>query len=421
VEIALIAYGSRGDVQPFVALARALSQIGHQVRLLAPPTLATLAADHSVPFAPTGADIEAHLRERMQTIRATGNALRLLWSLRDEMRSLIAAIAHDTWQAAQGAALVIGTGPASASVAERLRVPFIEGALQPLTPTRAFPSPVAPPWLHLGGGYNQLTHHVFERAFWQLFRGNTNSLRTQVLGLPPYSFLGPLGELRKHGLLRLYAYSPRVVPRPNDWPSFHQVTGYWFLPPPPEWAPPEQLAAFLAAGPPPVYIGFGSMLEREPQKLTALVSEALAKSGQRAVLGGGWGALDSTTLAPERVCFVKDVPHQWLMPKMAAIVHHGGAGTTGEALRSGVPSVVVPFGFDQPFWGRRVEALGVGVSPLPRRGLRAPALAAAIERAVSDPLMRERAAELGTAIQAEHGTDRALEHISRVLRTAQQS
>lgn len=421
MEIALIAYGSRGDVQPFVALARALRQVGHQVRLLAPPTFASLAADHDIPFAPTGADIEAHLRSRMKAIRATGNALRLLWSLRDEMRSLITEVGHDTWRAAQGATLVIGVGPASASVAERLGVPFIEGALQPLTPTRAFPSPVAPTWLRLGGAYNRLSHHGFEQAFWQLFRGNTNSLRTQVLGLPPYSFLGPLGELRKRGLLRLYAYSPRVVPRPDDWPGHHQVTGYWFLPPPPEWAPPEPLARFLAAGPPPVYIGFGSMLAREPQKLTALVSEALAKSGQRAVLGGGWGALDGTMPSSERVCFVKDVPHHWLLPKMAAIVHHGGAGTTGEALRSGVPSVVVPFGFDQTFWGQRTAALGVGVSPLPRRRLSAPALAAAIERAVSDPLMRERAAELGAAIQAERGTEHALEHISRVLRRAQQS
>ncbi|KAB8333667.1 glycosyltransferase [Scytonema tolypothrichoides VB-61278] len=159
------------------------------------------------------------------------------------------------------------------------------------------------------------------------------------------------------------------------------------------------------------------MLAREPQKLTALVSEALAKSGQRAVLGGDWGALDGTMLSSERVCFVKDVPHQWLLPKGAAIEHHGGTGTTGEALCSGVPSVVVPFGFDQPFWEQRVAALGVGVSPLPRRELSAPALAAAIERAASDPLMRERAVQLGAAIQAEH----AIEHISRVLRTAQQS
>lgn len=415
MDIAVISYGSRGDVQPFVALARALRHLGHQVRLLAPPTFAPLAEDYGLAFAPTGADLEAHLRARIQALPESGNVLRSLWALRNELRSLIDKAARDTWQAAQGAALVVGTGPASASVAERLKVPFVEGLLQPLNPTRAFPSPVAPQWLQLGGDINRLTHVAFEAAFWQIFRGNTNHLRTHVLGLPPYSLSGPLHDLREHGLLRLYAYSPQVVPRPADWPAHHQVTGYWFLPPPPGWAPPEQLAAFLAAGPPPVYIGFGSMLAREPQKLTALVAEALAQSGQRGVLAGGWGALDDALVPSEQLCVVDNVPHHWLFPRMAAIVHHGGAGTTGAALRSGVPSLVVPFGFDQRFWGQRVAALGVGPRPLPRRTLTAPGLAAAIAYMVADARLRERAAVLGAQIQAEHGTAQAIDQISRVL------
>lgn len=416
MDIALISYGSRGDVQPYVALARALRHIGHQVRLLAPPNFASLAEEHGVAFSPTGADLEAHLGARIKALPQSGNVIRSLRALRNELRSLVDDGARDTWQAAQGADLVVGVGPASASVAEKLGAPFIEVALQPLTPTRAFPSPVILPKLKLGGGLNRLTHVAFEEAFWQLFRGNTNRIRTHILGLPPYPFTGPLRNQRKHGLLRLYAYSPHVVPRPDDWPSHHHVTGYWFLPPPPAWEPPAELLAFLAAGPPPVYIGFGSMLARDPQAMTALVSEALARSGQRGVLARGWGALDQATIAPERVCFVDALPHHWLFPRMAAVVHHGGAGTTGAALRSGVPSVVVPFGFDQAFWGERTAALGVGPSPLPRRTLKAPALAAAIERAVSDPQMRERAAQLGAHIQAEHGAAQALDLIHSAVR-----
>ncbi len=415
VDIALLSYGSRGDVQPYAALARALRHVGHQVLLVAPPNFASLAGDYEVPFAGTGADLEAHLAGRIKALPQSGNVVRNLRALRDELRSLIDDGARDTWRAIQGAALVIGVGPASASMAEKLGVPFIEAMLQPLTPTRAFPSPVAAPRLKLGGGVNRLTHLAFEQVFWQLFRGNTNGVRTRILGLPAYPFTGPLRSLREHGLLRLYAYSPRVVPRPDDWPAHHWVTGYWFLPPPPAWEPSAELSAFLAAGPPPVYIGFGSMMGRNPQKMTALVTEALSRSGQRGVLARGWGALDSSMLSPECVCFVDNIPHDWLFPRMAAIVHHGGAGTTGAALRSGVPSVVVPFGFDQTFWGERTTALGVGPSPIPRRTLTASALASAIERAVHDSQMRERAAQLGTQIQAEQGTDLALEHIHRVL------
>lgn len=417
MDIAVVSYGSRGDIQPFVALARALRLIGHRVRLLAPPTFATLAEEQGIDFVATGEDIEAHLSARIKSIPESGNALRILLGLRHELSGLLDDVARDTLRGAQGAGLVVGVGPATASLAESLGVPFIEGAFQPLTPTRAFPSPIFPQGLRLGGAYNKLSHQAFELAFWQIFRGNTNRLRTKFLGLPPHSLLGPIGELGRNGLLRMYAYSPLVVPRPADWPAHHKVTGYWFLPPPDGWAPPAELAAFLAAGPAPVYIGFGSMLARRPEKITALVAEALRQSGQRAVISGGWGALDAKALPADRFCAVNNIPHHWLLPQMAAVVHHGGAGTTGAALRSGAPSVVVPFGFDQAFWGRRVAALGVGPQPIARRALSAERLAAAITQATSDQQMRERAAALGERIRAEQGTAVALEQIAQALRT----
>lgn len=415
MDITLLSYGSRGDVQPYVALARALRHVGHQVRLAAPPNFADLARDAQVEFWPVGVDLQAHLSERIKALGRSGKSIRGLRGLRDELQSIIDDAARDTWRACQGAQLLIGSGPANYSVAEKLAVPFVEVAMQPVTPTRAFASPVAPPWLQLGGAVNQLTHVAFEQAFWQLFRANTNRVRTQVLDLPPFSFGGPLRQIRQGGLLRLYAYSSHVVPRPSDWPAHHVVTGYWFLPPPAGWQPSAELSAFLAAGPPPVYIGFGSMLERDAQKTTAVVAEALNRSGQRGILAGGWGALDGTLQRSAHVFFVDSVPHHWLFPRMAAIVHHGGAGTTGAALRGGVPSVVVPFGFDQPFWGQRVAALGVGPAPIPRARLTASQLADAIQQAVHDPKMRERAAQLGALIQAEHGTAQALDQIHRAL------
>ena len=156
---------------------------------------------------------------------------------------------------------------------------------------------------------------------------------------------------------------------------------------------------------------------RDAQQTTALVIEALARTGQRAILAKGWGALDKTAPQSTQLFFVKDIPHYWLFPRMSAIVHHGGAGTTGAALRSGVPSIVVPFGFDQAFWGQRVAALGVGPQPLPRAKLTANVLADTIERTLHSPLIRERAAQLGAQIQIEHGTAQALDHIHRALHT----
>src|SRR5919202_4788602 len=416
MDMTLLSYGSRGDVQPYLALARALRHVGHRVRLVAPSNFADLAQDYQVDFYPVGGDLQAYLNnDRLKTLAHSRNVVRNLRALRNELLSIMDDVARDTWRACQGTALVIGVSAGSYSVAEKLGVPFIEAAIQPVPPTRAFPSPVAPSWLQLGGTANRLTHIVFEKLFWQLFRANTNRLRTQVLGLPPYSLTGPLRHIRESELLRLFAYSAHVVPRPDDWPSNHQVTGYWFLPPPAHWQPPAELCALLAAGPPPVYIGFGSMMARDPQKTTALVVEALTRSGQRGILAGGWGALNATMQHSEHVFFVDSIPHHWLFPRMAAIVHHGGAGTTGAALRSGIPSVVVPFGFDQAFWGHRVAALGVGPMPLPRSKLTAHRLAKAIDHVVHNPRMHERAAQVGTQIQMEQGTAQAIDHIHRVL------
>jgi len=210
----------------------------------------------------------------------------------------------------------------------------------------------------------------------------------------------------------LYGFSPAVVPTPTDWPAFVHPTGYWFLDAPRDWRPPVALSAFLAAGPPPVYVGFGSMRNRQPQVVTALVVEALERAGQRGVLHSGWDGLAELRL-PETIFPVDSIPHDWLFPRMAAIVHHGGAGTTAAALRAGRPAVVVPFFADQPFWARRVYELGVGPYPLPRARLTAARLADAITAAVYDPTMLERAVALGERLRAEDGVSEAVRVLMR--------
>jgi sterol 3beta-glucosyltransferase len=199
-----------------------------------------------------------------------------------------------------------------------------------------------------------------------------------------------------------------VVPPPPDWPAWLHVTGYWFLDAEPGWQPPAALVDFLQSGPPPVYIGFGSMAGRDPEQRAEIALKALERSGRRGILLEGWGGLQPGDL-PDSVLAVDAVPHDWLFPQMAAVVHHGGAGTTAAGLRAGTPTVVVPFFGDQPFWGRRVAELGAGPAAIPQKQLTVERLAAAIRAATSDESMRTHAHQLSQRIRNEDGIAHAVE------------
>jgi UDP:flavonoid glycosyltransferase YjiC (YdhE family) len=242
---------------------------------------------------------------------------------------------------------------------------------------------------------------------WQGFRSADKLARRKVLGLPSAPFAGPYNSERLRGMPVLYGFSPSVIPPAADWDANTHVTGYWFLDPADDWTPPPALLTFLQAGPPPVYVGFGSMSNRDPQATAHLVVQALARTKQRGILLSGWNGL-RTTDAPDSVYVLDSAPFSWLFPRVAAVVHHGGAGTTASGLRAGVPSVITPFFGDPPFWGRRVAQLGVGPEPVPFNKLTVERLARAIQTAVSDDTMRWRAADLGAKIRAEDGVARAV-------------
>jgi UDP:flavonoid glycosyltransferase YjiC (YdhE family) len=212
----------------------------------------------------------------------------------------------------------------------------------------------------------------------------------------------------------VYGYSPLVVPKPPDWGEWIHVCGYWFLDAAETYQPPDDLIAFLQSGPPPVYVGFGSMIHRDPARVAEMAVKALAIAQQRGILLTGWAGLNHRNL-PDHVFQIDAAPHDWLFPRTAAVVHHGGAGTAAAGLRAGVPSIVVPFFADQHFWGERAHALGVGPKPIPQKQLTAERLAEAIHIAVTDQAMRARAADLGRRLQAEDGVGRAVEVIQDYL------
>jgi UDP:flavonoid glycosyltransferase YjiC (YdhE family) len=412
MNITLISLGSRGDVQPYVALGLGLRRAGHMVRIASHEAFRALVTGAGLEFAPMRGDVQELVNSpEMRAALAGGNMLAINRVSARATQQGALLWAEDGLVAARDADLLvagIGGMNVAQALSEKLRVPLVEAHVAPFHPTRAFPGVIFPPaTARLGGWANRLSHVLTRQVMWQMFRSADSRARREVLGLSPAPLPGPRPLWP---LPTLHGISPAVLPRPADWDAAQHLTGYWFLPQE-AWTPPPALEAFLNSGPPPVSIGFGSMTTPDPQATTREVVRALERSGQRAVLLSGWGGLSAAGV-PDSVFVTDSVPHDWLFPRVAAVVHHGGAGTTAAGLAAGVPNVIVPFFGDQPFWGDRVQRLGVGPAPVPRRALNERTLADALTRAVTDPGMKDRAAALGARIRAEDGVARAAEVIS---------
>jgi UDP:flavonoid glycosyltransferase YjiC (YdhE family) len=388
------------------------------VRLVTHVDFESLVNAHGLEFWPIKGNVQAiagsvEMRQRLEG----GNFLAVLSLMARESKRGAMALGEGGLAACQGVDLVLGGIGGlfvGLSVAEKLGLPFLQAYYIPFTPTRAFASfivPRPPSWF--GPWLNRLSFFLARQMMWQAFRSADRVARNKVLGLPPAPFGGPYSSDALADLPILYGYSPAVIPPPSDWGSNTHVTGYWFLDPAEDWTPAPALVEFLGAGPPPVYVGFGSMGNRRPEETAGLIIEALAQAGQRGIILSGWSGLYAADV-PDSVLLLDAAPFSWLFPRVGAVVHHGGAGTTAAGLRAGVPSIVVPFFGDQPYWAQRVVELGVGPEPIPRRKLTADRLAGAIQQAMTDQAMRQRAADLGSSIQAEDGVAQAVAVIQQV-------
>ncbi|HEX5809098.1 MAG TPA: glycosyltransferase, partial [Anaerolineales bacterium] len=418
MHIAIIALGSRGDVQPYIALGKGLKDAGHMVRLLTHENFESLVSSNGLEFWPARGNVqEVAESPEMRELLDKGKFIAIMRHTTREAQRATVQWAEDGLAACAGMELLIaGIGGLfiALSLGEKFHIPVLQAYLVPFTPTKAFPAAVLPQSLPaLGGAFNRLSHQLTRQMMWQGFRSADNLARQQVLDLPAAAFGAPYNSTPTKGLPVLYGFSPSAIPRPPDWDDDIHVTGYWFLDSEGDWNPPPHLVHFLEAGPAPVYIGFGSMSNRKPEETADLVLQALSKTGQRAILLSGWGGLQKADL-PDSVFMIDSIPHAWLFPRTSAVVHHGGAGTTAAGLRAGVPSIIIPFFGDQPFWGQRVHELGVGPGPIPRQRLTAGSLAESIHCAVTDAEMRKKAASLGEHIQAENGIARAVEIIEQI-------
>ncbi len=413
----LVTTGSSGDVAPFLALGVGLKKAGHWVRLAGPANAKAMCRSTGIDFVAIDRDQADRLRSDSRGILDKGNTLRFGLERVREKRNLLLEVNRAAWEACQGADSIIyriGGFLAVDSIAEKLGISCYKAGLVPYTATVEFPSLYVYRGFNLGKAGNRVSYTVGEQVIWQFFRQPINTFRQNVLGLKPYPVKGPGKSDFSNSLPVIYGFSPSILPRPRDWPDNVQVTGHWAVNIDDDWQPPQGLMEYLQAGPPPVYIGFGSMVSQDPKETHQLILEALKICGQRAVLAIGWGGVQGLGDKSGMIYQIEGAPHGWLFPRVALAVHHGGIGTTTANLKAGIPAVIVPHNYDQPFWGQRVARLGVGTKPIPRKILTPERLANAIQRCLSDEGIRHRAIEIGKLIASENGVTESIKIIENL-------
>lgn len=453
LNIVIQVVGSRGDVQPFVALGKVLKNVyGHRVRLATHPIFAEFVRANGLEFFSIGGDPSRLMAFMVKNVGLMPGFHSVLSGDIRQRRRDVAEYMQGCWRscfmAGNGmeptdkprpdsiqsessnfestakpfvADCIIANPPSFAHVhcAEKLGIPLQIMFTMPYSPTQAFPHPLAnikssnaEPEIT-----NYLSYAMIEALSWQGLGDVINRFRARCLGLDPVSLIWAPGMIQRLKVPHTYCWSPALIPKPRDWGSHISVSGFFFLDSASDYTPSPDLETFLKSGPPPVYIGFGSIVLSDPDAMTQLVFEAIQKTGQRCLLAKGWGGIASDKLnVPSNIFVLGDVPHDWLFKHVSCIVHHGGAGTTAAGMAAGKPTVVIPFFGDQPFWGAMVARAGAGPDPIPYKQLTAENLAAAIEFCLQ-PDCTQRAAEMARQISLEDGCIRGTESFHQHLPT----
>lgn len=419
--IRLISVGSRGDLQPYLAVLLELQRRGHDVTLIGSVNFQAVAEAHGLAFVPLPGDFSQLMRSQQGLALMQGKPVRLVSdALLHDLLATAHAAMEDTDLLLLSPLCLWGYHLAEAAgcrLAVLSPVPIIATGDFPFL---GFPgSPAHQP----GGGLRRRLRRRLHRSSYRLVRllkwrqdaGVIQAFRRDRLGLSPLPWAGtqsrrdPPAQLLDPPVLHLI--SPRVLPRPADWKASAVLTGFCFLEPrsadgtvlATPYSPDRALAAFLNNGPAPFYAGFGSMVPRDPAALAELVVEAAQRAGARLILSPGWGRVLPRAALPPEVHLLEECPHSWLFPRVQAAIHHGGAGTAAATLRCGIPSTVVAFFADQPAWGRTLERLGVSPATHRLADLSLDALAASIRALATEPRFGQRARELQQLLAREDG------------------
>jgi sterol 3beta-glucosyltransferase len=394
MRVLIPAIGTRGDVQPLIALAQGLVRAGHTVTLMSHPHMRSLVEYYAVPFAPLGPDINvAHEAAalRLQSAHALVGlvrVMRLAFDILEQSHQAILSRCRDS-------DLVVFSSQSAAgrNEADLLGLPHVSMNLMPWgLPVNDPSRPVIKQIAYAAAG--RMIGLITTRPLNRIRRGQ---------GLPP---VGPDGFTSRR--LNLVPISPRVYPPDPHWEPHHRVVGYWFVKEPNGWKPPSNLLAFLEEGTPPLVVSLGAMglCGGEDMETAMLFVHAVQKAGVRAVVQG-WDTAVQRIDLPSSIYAAGSMPHSWLLPRAAGLVHHGGFGTTAAGFRAGIPQLVIPHLVDQFYWGKRVEELGVGLPAIPRKKLDTAGLAASLESLTHNDARRVTASRLADEIQSENGIDEA--------------
>ncbi|KAI8894409.1 hypothetical protein BC833DRAFT_605042 [Globomyces pollinis-pini] len=413
MHITCLTIGTRGDVQPYIALCKGLMADGHTCRIATHAEYQSWIESFGIEFR----EVKGNPAELMQLCVENGMfTVSFMREALGKFSGWFDELLISCHQSCQGTDLIIESPSAfgGVHVAEKLNIPFFSSMPMLWTRTKMYPHPMGMAEKNMGGTFNYMSHVLFEQVLWKATLPHINKWRAESLDLPPVSY-----ALEQKTTPYIYSFSPTIVPPPNDWSDWVHVCGYWFLDNPDgdKWQPPESLSKFLKDGPPPVYIGFGSIIVPDPDEMTRIIIEAVVKSGVRVILAKGWSGRSQTEPAtvftyPPCIYPLSSVPHDWLFPQLAGVVHHGGAGSSAAGFRAGVPTIIRPFFGDQFFWGERVIDLGIG---LVLRKLTVEGLSNALISITTDTKMKEQARKVGMAIRNENGVEKAIEYIYRDL------
>lgn len=431
LSIVVLVVGSRGDVQPFIPIARRLAE-RHRVRVATHREFRPMVEQAGLEFYPLG----GNPHQLMEYIVKTGGSILptrvdQLWEDVPKKRAMIAEILESTWRACTEADpdrpgappfradTIVANPPSYGHIhcAEALHIPLHMIFTMPWTATGAFPHPFA----NIDPGVDRpvesfFSYGIVDLLVWAGIGDLVDAFRTQTLGLPAVALTDGAALLDDHEVPFTYLWPESLVPKPPEWGRHIELANFIHYAQAQAYEPPPALLDFLAAGEAPIYVGFGSVVAEDPAALTRTIFRALEKAGARGVVSRGWAHLGGEA-PPPHVYLIDDCPHDWLFPRCRAVCHHGGAGTTAAGLRAGLPTVIVPFFGDQFFWGRIVADAGAGPEPIPIRRLDIEHLTAAFD-ACRRPQIRQRATELGALLRASDGAALAAESVERHLPAA---
>ncbi|QRW26844.1 glycosyltransferase family 1 protein [Rhizoctonia solani] len=423
MSIVIMIVGSRGDVQPFLALGKKLKEYGHDIRIATHGTFKSFVKGSGLRFFDIGGDPEQLMSYMVRNPGLMPGLESLTNGDIGMKRKMVAEYLDGCWKACYqpdddddqlsfAADAIISNPPAFAHIhcAEALGIPLQLSFTMPWCATTDFPHPLVNV-LQSNAGMgltNVLSYALAELMTWQGLGDVINHFRTQTLGLEPLSLRSGAGLVDRIRVPWTYCMSPALVPKPDDWTNHIDVVGFYFLDLASNYEPPDNVKKFLNEGEPPIYIGFGSIVIEEPKEMTQKIFQAIKETRTRAILSAGWGGLfapDSPNV-PEGVLILDkqtgNIPHDWLFNYVSAVCHHGGAGTTSAGLKAGKPTIVVPFFGDQPFWGTMIARAGAGPEPIPQDELSTKKLIAAFEF-VKSPRAKQAAERMGKQIRSENG------------------